>query len=103
MVKKIDTSGITVKDGDIICEGREAVQIYAVISLQSSMALNINTGMLPSRGWTKTRMRQTANFWSGSKAGNMVTALRDLVLWTEAATGVECKSATVLKAAGLER
>lgn len=103
MTRRLDTSGITQHEhGTITFEGREAVDVYRVHLLQSSMALTIKTGMLPTRGVTKTAMVRMAAQYSGSKAKRLPEALRDLTLWLEVAMDKPCTNARVLEAAGLE-
>jgi hypothetical protein len=102
-VKKLDTSGITAHEGGYTADGAEAVDVVRCLHLQSAMALNIRTGMLPTRGVTKTKMRDMANAYSGSKAKNIVQALHDLVIWFEAATDKPVTNPLVLEAAGLTR
>jgi len=102
MTRRMDTSGITgTEHGSIMFNGPEAVDVYRVTLLASSMALNIKTGMIPTRGVTKTRMRDMANQYSGSKAKNIKAALHDLVLWLEVALDKPYTNPLVLEAAGL--
>lgn len=104
MTRKLDTSGITVHPhGTITFDGPEAVDVFRIHTLASSMALNIRTGMIPTRGVTKTKMRDLANQYSGSKAKNIKDALRDLVIWLEVASGKPYTNPLVLEAAGLEQ
>lgn len=102
MTRRLDTSGIhTTEHGSVVFEGAAAVDVYRVNLLASSMALTLTTGMLPTRGVTKTRMRDMANGYSGSTAKNLKAALRDLVLWLEVASPGGYGNPRVLAAAGL--
>lgn len=103
MVQRIPTTGITASPtGSIHFDGADAVNVYRILQLQSSMALYLATGMIPTRGFGSTRMRNAANEYSGSKARNLKQALKDFVLWSEVALDKPCTNPRVLEAAGLE-
>lgn len=102
MTRRLDPTGLSMSaHGTIHADGPAAVEVLRVMTLASSMALTLQTGLLPTRGVTKTRMRDAANAYSGSTARSLKPALRDLVLWMEVALERPCTNPRVLEAAGL--
>jgi hypothetical protein len=100
IVKHLSTAGISSDEGSLTFDGEDAVAIYGAVVLESAAALYLNTGMTPNRAYTPTRMRDSLNAQSGSKAKNLRQALKDHVVWFEAAAGKAVNNPTVLKAIG---
>lgn len=81
-----DTSAITLTNGATIHTG-DAIPLFRVKMLRSAIKLHKNTGMIPTRGVTITRMFAEASKITGKtyKRGQHDAALADLTKWIDAA------------------
>lgn len=76
------------KDGQpVTFSGPDAVNYYAAASLWSAIRLYLKTGMIPTRGYTLTRMneaagRYTGKTYKGRKGAEQ--AVEDLHNWVQA-------------------
>ncbi len=60
-------SEITFSPGGTTYSGKDAVNVVAMFALWSSLNLWRKTGMIPTRGYTITKMLARATGWTGKK------------------------------------
>ena len=79
-------SKITIFNGGVIAEGPDGVKLYNSLALKHALKLFINTGIIPTRGWTITKALATVSHYTGKpyKRGQAKLALADLDSWCEA-------------------
>ena len=69
----------------IIIDTPEGIDFVRATTLMFAAALTVNTGMLPTRGMTKTRMRDMINEYTGANDRTLPKALRTFVNLRKAA------------------
>lgn len=81
-----DQTAVTFSNGSTSFTG-EAVSLFRVMQIKSSIRLHRDTGMIPTRGVTITRMLTMAGEITGKKykRGHHDAAINDLTVWIEAA------------------
>ena len=65
--------------------GPDAVEVYRVALIATSLRLWAKTGMLPTRGLSGRKMLDMAGRWTGKKYGRRdgLTAASDLDVWVQ--------------------
>jgi hypothetical protein len=82
----MDDSHITITDnGGMSFVGADAVDLYRVMTLRSSIDLHRKCGLIPTRGVTITKMFKLAGQYTGQtyKRGQHERAIADLTVWIE--------------------
>ena len=79
----------TTSDGDIVCSGRAAVEVFRAKSIATALRLYAKTGIKMSRGYTPTNMLAAATQITGEKfkRGQYQEAAEALMKWAAVEIG----------------
>jgi hypothetical protein len=89
MTQKPQDSEIVLHEGGgISLKGEDATRLYQVVTLRSAISLYMKSGMIPTRGFTISRMLELASKYTGKKykrnsRAEWAKAIEDLNVWIE--------------------